>query len=61
MKIDVPEHWSAEQADVVLDFLEKLESAIWRAYEKQLIDLQILKANEPMHDDYEIDEEPIPF
>jgi uncharacterized protein YktA (UPF0223 family) len=61
MKVEIPEHWSAEQADMVLDFLEKLESAIWRAYEKQLIDLQILKANEPIHDDYDEGSDSIPF
>jgi uncharacterized protein YktA (UPF0223 family) len=61
MKVEIPEIWSAEQANAVLEFLDKIESAIWLAYEKKLIDLEILKANEPNHDDYEIDEEPIPF
>ena len=61
MKVEIPENWSAEQADAVLDLLSVLESAIWSEYEQQLVALATRQANEPIHHDDEIEDDVFPF
>lgn len=41
--VSIPTAWTAEQALLVTDFLEVLHQAIWEVYERQLIELIILR------------------
>ena len=59
--IPIPEYWTAEQADAVLDFLYALESAIFLAYERSLCDLGTRQASAPESCDDETNEDLIPF
>lgn len=61
MKVEIPEHWSAQQAEAVLDTLYALECAIWRAYEQPLVDLATRQANNPIHHDDDFGDNDIPF
>ena len=59
--IEIPEHWTAEQADAVIDFIHALETAVFLAYEKSLTDLavhQSVEVEEPITD---LDDDGIPF
>ena len=37
--MEIPHHWSAEQAMLVWEFLEALTTAVWDRYEPQLVTL----------------------
>ncbi len=41
--IDVPTHWSAEQADVVVLFLQGIIDRIWETYEDELVTICLLE------------------
>lgn len=34
--VTIPDHWSAQQADLILDFLDDISTAIWLRYDHQL-------------------------
>jgi hypothetical protein len=36
---EIPEHWSAEQALAVWEFLEEVAGLVWERYERPLIEL----------------------
>lgn len=61
MRIEIPDHWSAQQAQAVLDILYDLECAIWRHYTKPLTDLARANPNEPLDHDIDLDDDNIPF
>ena len=61
MKLVIPQHWSVEQADAVLELIDMLESAIWDTYEKPLVELAIRQANEPIQHDDDFTDDAIPF
>ena len=56
----IPEHWTAEQAEAVLDILHALENAIIAAYEQPLIGLATRQATEPRDRDA-LDDDVFPF
>ena len=45
--VTVPEGWTADQAEAVLDFLFALETAVFNAYERALVERAIREANGP--------------
>jgi hypothetical protein len=59
--IPIPENWTAEQAEAVLDILYALENAIIMAYEQPLICLATRQASEPIHHDDDLDDGVFPF
>jgi hypothetical protein len=38
IRTDIPEHWNAEQALAVFDFLDQLCALIWTRYQQQIIE-----------------------
>lgn len=34
--ITIPDHWSPQQADLILDFIDDISTAIWLRYDRQL-------------------------
>lgn len=38
MTIDIPDHWTPEQAMTVLDLLDELRERIWVRYDLQLLE-----------------------
>jgi hypothetical protein len=62
--IPIPEGWTVEQAEAVLDFLHALETAVFVAYEEPLTQRAYLEAcaPPPHDDDYDLDDDDlIPF
>jgi hypothetical protein len=45
-------HLTAEQADIVLSFLEQVTAALWEVHEDQLVDLVLQEA--PPEDDLDL-------
>ena len=41
--LQIPQHWSPEQALAVYDFLNELSQCIWDRYEAQLLELMRLE------------------
>lgn len=37
--IEIPIHWTAEQADAVFDFLAQVQTAIFDAYDQELTEI----------------------
>jgi len=37
--VEIPIHWTAAQADAVFEFITTLETAVFDAYDKQLVEL----------------------
>ncbi len=61
--IQIPNHWSAEQALAVWEFLEELTSRVWDRYEVQLVELiraELDQDDNPQPDLFDPDD-PIPF
>lgn len=60
--LPIPEGWTVEQAEAVLDFLYELENAVFLAYERPLTRRAFLEAcAPPPHDDDEYEDDTIPF
>ncbi len=61
--VQVPEHWSAEQALAVWEFLDEVTRRVWDRYEVQLIEL--IRADLDRDDDTQLDlfdpDDTIPF
>ncbi len=55
---DIPEHWSAEQALAIYEFLAQLQDRIWEYYEVPL--LEIIQ-REIAGDLYNLHNEPVDF
>jgi hypothetical protein len=51
--IPVPDHWSAEQAMVVWEFLDELARCVWDRYETPLVDLILAEMHQNNHHDDE--------
>jgi hypothetical protein len=68
-KIQIPTHWSAEQAQTVWEFLQEICSAIWDVHDQNLVDLYlkeqaILDRSAPTDDDpqnHNFEDDDIPF
>lgn len=41
MKVKIPKHWTAEQAEAVADFIGELEFAIRKQYQVKILDHQL--------------------
>jgi len=59
--ISIPEDWTVEQAEVVLDFLHAVETAVFVAYERPLTERAVLEASGPHPLDVDADDDSIPF
>ena len=47
---DLKTHWTPEQAEPVLHFLEELKDLIWQSYEHEILD-QLHPEHMPSHDE----------
>ena len=52
--IFVPDNWTAEQALAIHDLLERLTTAIWNRYEKEILPLIVSEPNERQMDKRQI-------
>lgn len=61
--IQIPAHWSADQALAVFDFLNELSQTIWEHYESQLLELirPELDGNDPSQLNLFDPDDTIPF
>jgi hypothetical protein len=61
--LQIPQHWSPEQALAVYDFLNELSHCIWNRYEVQLLELMRLElyGNDPLQLDLFDPDDTIPF
>ena len=61
--LQLPDHWTPEQALAVYEFLTELADALWNRYEIPLIDLLTpeLEQNDPPEPDLFDFDDPIPF
>ena len=50
ISIEVPDHWTPEQAEACLDMLHLLSDALWDQYEDVLVPGIIQKLDEPPDD-----------
>ena len=61
--LQLPDHWTPEQALAVYEFLTELADALWNRYEVPLI--QLLAAELDQNNDSQLDlfefDDPIPF
>ena len=61
--VQVPEHWSAEQALAVWEFLDEVTRRVWDRYQVQLIEL--IRGDLDQDDDTQLDlfdpDDTIPF
>ena len=60
---NIPNHWSAEQALAIYEFLGEIQQQIWDRYELQLINLLCLDLDGTDADQLDLFElnDPIPF
>ena len=61
--LQLPDHWTPEQALAVYEFLTELADALWTRYEIPLIELLTpeLEHNDPPEPDLSDFDDPIPF
>ena len=61
--LQLPDHWTPEQALAVYEFLTELADALWNRYEIPLIELlkTELEHNDPPEPDLSDFDDPIPF
>lgn len=62
----VPDSWTVDQAEAVLDFLFVLEAAVFNAYERPIVERAVREASGPHPIDVDCDDDletdnPIPF
>ncbi len=61
IELPIPEHWSAEQAAAVHEFLEQLLAAVWSVHGENIV--RLYEAELLRHDErcLDVDDEELPF